>query len=394
MNRAGNYFRFNSKKNYNLVYKSKMKLILPLIALIIQLIISGCVEEFTPARYGTHFLLVVNGLITNQPEVYTVRLSWSIPPGEAISVPLPGCNVKVHDDLGHIYQFTESSTPGTYNSDINTFQGVVGRKYKLHIETNNSTPTHYSYESVWVEMKEVPPIDSLYYEKVLIKEATQEEVKQEGCQIYFNTFDPSGDCRFYRWDYTETWKIEIPYSNVINRICWVTENSQKINIKNTSILSEDKVYRYPILFISNETDRLSIRYSINVNQYSLSENEFEYWEKLQNVTQNTGGLYDIIPSSLTGNLFCVEDPEENVLGYFGVSARTSKRIYIDEVFWGLKNIYYPECLDIERELWTAVSGENEWWWIINYYGLWVTFHKWCGDCTARGTTIKPDFWED
>src|SRR5512136_3002611 len=99
-----------------------MKAFLAALILINILIIAGCIEKFTPEIQGTNYLLVVNGLITDQPEVYTVKLAWSIPLGEKISVPLAGCDVSVHDDLGHVYQFIESATPGIYNSDKATFR--------------------------------------------------------------------------------------------------------------------------------------------------------------------------------------------------------------------------------------------------------------------------------
>jgi hypothetical protein len=375
-----------------------MKVLLSRLVLIISLIIAGCVEKFTPEIHGTQYFPVVVGLITNQPEVYTIRLYWSIPIWEKTSVPMAGCNVTVHDDLRHVYQFTESSTPGTYNSDKATFQGVAGRKYTLLINTNNATPAHYSYESVPVEMKAVPPIDSLFYEKVLIKEATQFTSVQEGCQIYINTHDPNGDCRFYRWDYTETWKFRIHYE-VANQVCWISNDSKNINIKNTSALSEIRVTRHPLIFISNETDRLSERYSVLVNQYSLSEDEFTFWEKIKRITQDVGGLYDIIPSTISGNMFCVENPGEQVLGYFSVSAKTSKRIYIDDTFSGLINLY-KDCPAGTIPGNEPIPGLNEYTWILytiqGMSGGYVVIthdHK-CVDCTERGTITRPDFWED
>lgn len=372
-----------------------MKVLLSGLVLIIPLIIASCVEKFIPEIYGTQYLPVVDGLITNQPEVYTIRLNWSIPIWEKTSVPMAGCNVTVRDDLGHVYQFTESSTPGIYNSDNTAFQGVVGRKYTLHINTNNATPTHYSYESVPVEMKAVPPIDSLFYEKVIIKEAAT--FAKEGCQIYLNTYDPDGGCRFYRWDYTETWKFQIPYYYIDNQVCWISNNSKNINIKNTSALSEIRVTRHPLIFISNETDRLSERYSVVVNQYSLSEDEFTYWEKISEITQDVGGLYDITPSAIPGNMFCVEDPGEQVLGYFSVSAKTSKRVYIDEIIRGLVNPY-KECPADTFGINEPIPGLNVYRWIIyesRSSGIVVTTndHK-CADCTVRGTTTRPEFWED
>lgn len=371
-----------------------MKVIISALSLVIFLLTEGCVEKFTPNVDEVKYVPVVNALITNQPEVYTIRLYWSIPLGEKKIIPLARCDISVHDNLGNIYQFVESSTPGIYNSDETSFRGMVGRKYTLRINTNNATPTHYSYESVPVEMKEVPPIDSLYYEKVLIKEATQQTGAMDGCQIYFDTNDPSGDCRFFRWDCTETWKFEIPYS-VPNRVCWISNNSKTINIKNTSSRSVDRIIRYPFLFISNETDRLSQRYSIIVNQYSLNEDEYAYWEKIQDISFNVGSLWDIIPFSIAGNMYCIEKPDEQVLGYFSVSAKTSKRIYIDDTFRGLINLY-KECAADTVGLEEPVPGLNGYKWIIyESRGCGckvITYDHKCADCTVRGTSVRPEFW--
>ena len=56
---------------------------------------------------------------------------------------------------------------------------------------------------------------------------------------------------------------------VKNKVCWVTERSDEILIKNTSLYSQARVSKFPVLFISNSGDRLKETYSILVNQYSL-----------------------------------------------------------------------------------------------------------------------------
>ena len=372
-----------------------MKQLLFIVIVFFQLIINGCVTKFLPEIKDDQRLLVVEGLITDQPEVYSVKLSWSIPVGSEQKVrPISGWNVEVHDDLGNIYQYTESPDTGTYISDKETFQGVVGRIYTLYINTLGVSSSHHSFESIPVEMRAVPPIDSLFYEKVTIREGTESRGPVEGCQIYVNSYDPEGKCRFYRWDYSETWKFEIPYM-VKNNVCWITTNSTKINIKNTSVLAEDRINCYPLNYITNESDRLSVRYSILVNQYSISEDEYSYWEKLHNITQEVGGLYDIMPSSVRGNVFCTEDPDLQVLGYFSVSSKTSERIYVDEIFRGPVNIYK----DCEGESYPAgefIPGLNVYRWIIFESNIYVTitYDKRCADCTTRGTLTQPDFWEE
>lgn len=367
--------------------------------LLLFLIISGCITKFVPETDEDSNLLVVEGLITDKPEVYTIKLSRSMPLGRKLTLrPLKGCTVTIKDDQGQTYTVRESATAGTYQTNPASFQGVVGREYTLHINTNNATTNHYSYESLPVKMLAVPPIDSLYHEKVVIKEKDEFSSAMDGCQIYLNTADPQGNCKYYRWDYTETWKFQLPYM-VTNSTCWITNNSDEINIKSTSVLSEDRISHYPLKLITNETDRLSVRYSILVNQYSLNEDEYTYWEKLQNISEEVGGLYDITPSSIPGNIFCIEDPAEQVLGYFSVSAKTSKRIYVDEYFRGLVNLY-SDCPsdtiygrgpipNLNSSVWVIVDQLYE----MPPYRV-LTDKKFCADCTVRGTTTMPAFWED
>ena len=120
----------------------------------------------------------------------------------------------------------------------------------------------------------------------------------------------------------------------------------EINIKNTSVLEQDKIERFPLNFISNQTDRLKVKYSMLVNQYSLNEDEYLYWEKLQNMSEQVGGLYDMIPSAIPSNVYCIDDPNEKVLGYFSVSASSSKRIFIKDHFAGIFTPYTDElCVD-------------------------------------------------
>jgi hypothetical protein len=367
--------------------------------MIFILFLSGCITQFVPETDEDKDILVVEGMITDQPESYVVKLSKSMPLGKKATLkPLKGCSVSVSDDKGNNYFFRESATAGTYLSDKNYFRGIPGRRYKLHISTNNSTADHYSYESLPMELIEVPAIDSLYYEKVLIKEKDETSGPKEGCQVYLNTHDASGNCKFYRWDYTETWEFRLPYM-VANSICWITNNSTVIKIKNTSVLSENIIRRYPVNFISSETDRLSQKYSILTNQYSLSEDEFTYWEKLENVSQEVGGLYDIIPSSISGNIYCVENPSEKVLGYFSVSGKTSKRIFIKETFRGLINLYRQCPVDTIYGNQPIPNLNSSYWIIVDEpyamppYKV-ITDKKYCADCTTRGVTVKPDFWDD
>jgi len=359
-------------------------------------LMTGCIKQFIPEPTENQDILVVEGLITDQPGQNTIKVSTSMPLGvRNIPQPLAGCIVDLSDDLGNTFSLSEKET-GIYITDP-SFQGVVGRSYTLHLKTSE-THHNLSYQSFPVIMRAVPPIDSLYYDKIILSRASDGFPNGEGCQIYLDTHDPDNICRFYRWEYIETWKFILPYY-VQNRICWESGNSDKITIKNTTSLSADRVDRLPINLVTNKSDRLIIKYSILVNQYSLNEKEYEYWEKLQNVLEQVGSLYDLTPASIPSNISCVEKPAENVLGYFSVSSVKSRRIYIRDKFRGMPNLYF-DCENKTVGYNDYIEGLNiDRWVIIDHpepapgYKV-LTFFKECADCTARGTNIKPDFWDD
>jgi hypothetical protein len=370
-----------------------------IVIILFLLLIEGCITEFIPETEETQELIVVEGLITDQDQVNTIKISKSMPLGQkSTRQPLKGCTVRISDDKGNNYLLMET-TPGVYSTDPQRFRGVVGRKYTLNINSNNARPDHHTYMSYPVEMTPVPPVDSLFYEKVVITEQTQYFPRQEGAQIYLNTHDASDECKFYRWNYTETWEIRLPFSVPVNNTCWVTNNSSVINIKGTSSLSENRINKYPLKFISNETDRLKFKYSLLVNQYSLSEGEFGYWEKLQNVSEDIGSLYDIIPATIPGNIYCVEDPAEKVLGYFSVSAKSSKRIFIKDNFRGLANPY-SSCIADTIFGNGTIPGLNINVWVLEQTyppdppARAITYVRGCADCTVRGSITKPDFWDE
>jgi len=357
---------------------------------------NSCISKFIPEVSADQQLIVVEGIITDQPGQKTIKISTSTPLGErSIPKPLTGCNVTLSDDAGNYIMLSEISD-GLYATP-DEFLAVVGRSYTLHIKTN-SNHLNKTYESAPVLMKPVPPIDSLYYEKIVLSRASDGVPSAEGCQVFVNTHDPTNNCRYYRWEYAETWVFELPYY-VQNRKCWVSNNSPQINIKTSSSLSEDRVDRMPLNYITNESDRLNMNYSILVNQYSLTEQEYSYWEKLKNMVEQVGSLYDVIPTSIPGNIRCIENPGENVLGYFSVSAVKSKRLFIDDKFRGMVNLY-TLCENTAVGYNDSIPGLDITRWIIIWHpepapGYKVlTFSKGCADCTVRGTTIKPDFWPD
>lgn len=148
----------------------------------------------------------------------------------------------------------------------------------------------------------------------------------------------------------------------------------------------DYVEKYPLNYIAETSDRLEVKYSILANQYSLSPDEYTYWDKLKSMSDDVGGLYDIVPANVPGNITCITHPEERVLGYFSVSAKASRRIFIKDYFAGQVNIY-SSCASEKVTNPGIIPGVGFYVWILerNDYShppyVILTSDKGCVDCT-------------
>jgi hypothetical protein len=373
-----------------------MKFAKTIIILLIPVLLQCCISNFIPAGITEEDkMLVVEGRITNQPGVHTIRLTFTEPLWKNIHPkPLSGCIVSISDETGKKCPLKESPIHGTYITDPAGFQGTAGKTYTLHIQTTDQ-PVNYSYESLPTKMIAVPEIDSIGYQK---KEFVQSMLKVEGCDIFVSTHDPSNGCKFYRWEFTETWEYRLPF-NVPNKVCWKSSYSNSILLKNASMMPEGRVNKFLLNTISDPIDKLGVKYCIEVRQFSLNENEFFYWESLRNTTDLTGGLYDVIPAEIPNNMYCVEDPSRKVLGFFSVSAVSSKRKFIKDSF-SARDISYLNCITDSVVGTGEIPNLNGSVWILvdqsyrNPPVRYITTDKDCADCTTRGTNIKPVFWDE
>jgi hypothetical protein len=113
---------------------------------------------------------------------------------------------------------------------------------------------------------------------------------------------------------------------------------------------------------------------VTVRQLSVSRETFEYWDRVKQVLNNQGSLFDTPPAPIQGNIRNTSDTDERVLGYFEVAKVSISRVFTtssDVPFFipnpceGAGN---PPALCFECEAkamgrrWTTVAPE---WWNFN-----------------------------
>lgn len=357
------------------------------------LLLNNCTTKFIPEIDEYDELLVVEGLLTNEDAGNYVSLSKTIPIGiTGISSPVVNAHVYVKDDLDRIGVFYQES-PGRYRTDPQFFLGEEDRTYTLHISIEGK-----EYVSDPMLMREVQPIDSLYADFEYREDGIYPPLYQY--TIYFDSYDHSNDNKFFRWTYEEVWEYHLPwhYPPDYKRICWLTEKSSDIIIKNNSTLEYSIIDKFPLHQVDNRSSsRLFQKYSVLLRQYSISEEEYIFWESMRKMTEEQGGLYDPVPQPLTGNIRCLDDPAEPVLGFFSVSAVSKKRLFIrNDTLKYMPGGQY--CVTDTAYSIDEISGLDKHVFILDFidegaYYLLSRFEQ-CADCRLFGTNVRPDFWDD
>jgi hypothetical protein len=374
-----------------------------LVACALFISVSGCITPFEPKIEKYDNLLVVDGLLTNLPNKCRVTLSRTYPYNQKRNKLEKNAIVKIIDDQENAVILRDNED-GIYLPENKDFAGTIGRKYKVYIKTTGGEVC----ESDPAELKEPVDVGNLYYKLENVDNGTHH------VQFYVDTYDPAGRSVYYSWDYEETWEFWVPYVSMSEympetKICYSDNSSRKILIESTKDYTDDKVIGFPLFYVTNTTNRLSVKYSVLVTQYVLNEETYTFYKNLKNINENTGTLFDPTPVILTGNIRNISTPEQPVLGNFQVSGASVNRIFVNRYDlpddWMIPTEYEfckadllktkserPKIDSLMRLGWTVMDTLYDP--IEKDTLLGLVISRACFDCRTKGEIKKPDFWDE
>ncbi|MEP7317151.1 MAG: DUF4249 domain-containing protein [Panacibacter sp.] len=370
----------------------------------------GCKEVYNAPLYSppTGFL-VVEGFINSGQGATVITLTRTTKLYDSVDIIYEhNALVTVEGENNESFPLYES-TNGTYLSASLSLNSA--EKYRLHIKTIDGK----EYASDFSTVKSTPDIDSISWQR-----------ESGGVQTYINAHDAANSTKYYQWKYEETWEFHSTYLSSLNYIydpvkgnitgveykfpnthdvdttiykCWKTVNSSSIIIGSTEKLSQDIIY-LPLIYVEPQSQKMSVLYSVNLRQYALSHEAYLFYQKIKKNTEQLGSVFDPQPSDLQGNIHCITNPTEIVVGFVEVTQEKQKRIFI-------KNSELPDwnynagCLSVEVDnnedsilkyasgllptIPSKLSPRNE---ILSFY---VSYQN-CIDCTVKGTNVRPLFW--
>jgi hypothetical protein len=357
----------------------------------------ACKQVYAPpAVANPPSYLVVEGFINNGSDSSYYTLSHTYKLSDSTSTtPETGAVVTVEGGDNSAYKLGEVGN-GRYGANLPALNPTM--TYRLHIITTADK----QYASDYVPLVPDPPIDSI----TLIRNYEGDAL------ICANTHDPTNTARYFRWDYSETWEFDADYiarylvlNNTLQEYgpdtmytCWRSDNSSQIVLANTASLAQNIVSQAPLVNIPLNAQQLSIEYSILAHQYAITEAAFSWWSIMQNNTENIGSIFGVQPSSNQGNIHCLTDTSEEVIGYVSAGTiRTQRQFFFNAQVAPWIFIYPCEELNTSQDsvLYYYSTGL---WPVDNYNagGNVTRFHiaaRSCVDCTTHGTNIKPPFWQ-
>jgi len=362
-----------------------------------------------PAIKASNHFVAVDGFINtggNNSSTFIINRSLNLT-DSVMDLPELGCIVNIQSESGVSYPMTDTGMNGTYVSEVLNLDPAI--RYRLSVKTSDGN----EYQSDFITSKPAPPIDSVGCEL-----SDDEALGSQALNVYVNAHDPSNNTRFYRWDYVETWQHSSFYQSawgltgdILHSVvlipeeqtyqCWSTQHSSTILLGSSVALSSDVISQMPVAKFLKDDPRLDIEYSILVRQYPLDAQAYAYWLNVQKNSQTLGGLFDLQPSQMKGNLHSVTNPSDPVFGYVSASSITEKRLFISNK--SLPGWKYSIPYSCPTKLVAPPDPANmlHWnysdtAWALYYFsnGIPVIAQKFCLDCRYQGgTTVKPAFWQ-
>ncbi|MGB5555320.1 MAG: DUF4249 domain-containing protein [Flavobacteriaceae bacterium] len=384
---------------------------------------NSCIEPFTiESSESFDSTLVVEATITNEEIQQVIKISRAYNLDQEGPNPESNAKVKVIDDALNEYVFQETE-PGNYVS-IAAFAAKSGIGYRLLIVTKDGRT--YSTEPQIMtsgsEIKEVYPVRET------------NDFGEDGMAIYLDAQGTEADANYFRYEYEETFKIVAPFYATQNAIiindewpnfeygleerqtrpiCYGNRLSTRIVLTNTENQASNSIDRFRVKFIPREDYVISHRYSILVKQYTQTSSAYSYYEALRDFSQSENPFSENQPGFLEGNVFSELNKNEKVIGFFNVSAVSTKRMFFNyEDFYPDEPLppYPSYCTIVEpnpgcpgpgcipslirniREEATVfydLSGGPD---ADPRFGGFQMVPYDCGDCTKLGSNTVPDFW--
>jgi len=309
------------------------------LALILICGLTACIDELNIDTEERRNILVVEGIITSEYGPHQITLSKSAKYGSILEDDIKkelNATLWLRNELGDQVFLTEGSS-GNYYTPAD-FKAKVGSEYTLSITLSNGERYISSKEKVIP----VPPIDSLIV--VWEKQPSLSDIQfGSGFEIYSKWKDPEDENNFYMWKTSGVYHISTRPDLHVGRDffgnpfpdpkdccpeCFVYESLSGLSIFKDNLTNGNEI-THQVAYIEDDGGRFMNKYMVILEQRSLTKSAFQFFDLLQNQLNIQGNIFDPPPAQIGTNIINLDNPDEDVIGYFGVSDVSRDSLFID-----------------------------------------------------------------
>jgi hypothetical protein len=372
--------------------------------LIFLVMIYGCREPYEPdIRNFDQEVLVVEGYIEVGGGKTSIKLSRTQPIyTDMPSFPVLMAEVVVFGGQEGSWQLNTEGN-GVYSTEDNLPEN---QSYTLSISLG---------QTEWYMSEEITPI--------LTPEFDVSFEKNDGdVKVYANTYGNEA-AQYFMWQYDETWKYRTPYTSFfeydeatrsmaslsqdeLTYMCWNDDFSRRVILESSSRFENNQIFQKELTQIDSLSEKLGIRYRINVKQYAIDREAFIFWEGIRRNSDDIGDIFSPMPSLVSSNIYHTENPDQPVIGHISAGKSQSRTIYINKSEVDPWRVVIPHYFGCTIDT-VATSDYYEYFVQMNYVPIneacdgfpcvgFLATTRGCVDCTLRGggSLMQPEFWED
>jgi hypothetical protein len=358
------------------------------ITCLVLIVFASCIDRITIPTNAIPEQLVVDGMITDQPGPYTVKLFRTQELNDQLGNTL---NVKnaavVIEDNNGVKESLVETAPGNYVTK--NLVGTIGKTYTLKITTAEGL----QYESEPEKLVGVGDIRNITYSFKQNESPTGSNylTTTNGFQIYVDADVLPEQQGRVRWRTTKTFEIlahpelRTRYVSLRNGTsiivpdipgcafsgpggncgcceCWITDFGSLPALSNLNAVNNNSAVKVPVDFIPATRRIFNQKCHIEVEQLSVSESVYKFWSGIGQQKKTSSDLFQTPLPKTGGNIKALTPGAVPALGIFAASAVKTKSVTIlrSEI------PYHMPAIDTLKE-------------------ACMTYYKY-------STTTKPPFW--
>jgi hypothetical protein len=360
--------------------------------LIIFILLSACVDRIYFNVPPPQFQTVVEGMISDNPGPYAVKVSkgLSLDSDTSYHSPVRQAKIRLFDDEGNSEDLTEIR-PGEYLTG-GAIRGKVGHAYHIRLETSDGN----IFESEPDTIHPVGEVDQIRFEfeaRTIKKDFG--DLKADVFNIYLDAHAAPNE-NYVRWRYNGTYKAvthpeehstflqvssyrtPLPCSGYIITealgggkllkvdectccTCWVNQFEELPLLSDRQFISDNQFKNLKIAEVPINNVTFFDKFMVEVEQMSLSEQTFNFFRLVRAQKEGASNIFQPPSGEISGNVIPVNS-NAAVIGIFWAASVRTKTLFIprSEVPYPLTDIdfvadacnqYYHNSSTAKPKLW-------------------------------------------